>query len=419
VDRADLAASPELLGSPDVLVNHSAVGLVPGLTRTRDPLEVHRRLPGYAPTPLVPCLGLAADLGVGELWVKDESSRLGLPAFKMLGASYACYQVLVEKLGYEPEWTSIDELAAAVAALGRLTFCAATDGNHGRAVARMARLLGMDALIYIPDGIAKARVDAIAGEGAEVIVTPGGYDAAVAESARKASDSCIVLSDTSWTGYTEIPRLVIEGYSTIFAEVGEQLADAGGEPDIVVIPVGVGALAAATITHFKAAGESVAGQAAKAGSGPGRPAPRLLGVEPESARCVLESLRAGEPVMLPFPQTSIMAGLNCGTPSPLAWPLLERGLDVMAAVSDEWAMVAMRSLAEAGVLAGETGAAALAGLLAICADPAGEPARSALGLCSDSRVLVLCTEGVTDAAAWAAITGRPVPAGPRPPLQEF
>jgi diaminopropionate ammonia-lyase len=163
---------------------------------------------------------------------------------------------------------------------------------------------------------------------------------------------------------------------------------------VVVIPIGVGALAAATITHFKAA------------AGPGA---RLLGVEPESARCVLESLRAGHPVVLPFPQTSIMAGLNCGTPSHLAWPLLERGLDAVAAVADDWAMAAMRSLAASGVIAGETGAAALAGLQAICADPAGAPARAALGLGHDSRVLVLCTEGVTDTAAWEGITGRPVP----------
>jgi diaminopropionate ammonia-lyase len=413
MDSPDLAASPAGQGAPDVLINRSALERIAGLTRPLAPLAIHRRLPGYRPTPLVACPGLAADLGVGELWVKDESSRLGLPAFKMLGAAYACYRVLVSRLGYEPQWRNTEELAAAVAPLGRLTFCAATDGNHGRAVARMAKLLGMRALIYVPEGIAQARVGAIKSEGAEVIVMPGGYDAAVAESARQASESCIVLSDTSWPGYTQIPGWVIEGYSTIFAEVSEQLASAGREePDVVVIPVGVGALAAATITHFKAAAESARNSAAS------RPAARLLGVEPESARCVLESLRAGEPVMLPLPQTSIMAGLNCGTPSALAWPLLERGMDVMAAVSDAWAMVAMCSLADAGIIAGETGAAALAGLLAICADPAGAPALTALRLGPGRRVLVLCGEGVTDAAAWERITGRPVPAGPGPAGQE-
>ncbi len=390
------------LDPPDVLVNQAAVARIPGLTRPREALSVHRRLPGYAPTPLVDCPDLAAGLGVGALWVKDESTRLGLPAFKMLGAAYACYRVLTDRLGHDVEWSTVDELAAAVAPLGRLTFSAATDGNHGHAVARMARLLGMHAVIFIPDNIAKPRIDAIASEGADVVVIAGGYEAAVAESARLASDTCIVLSDTSWPGYAEIPAWVIEGYSTIFAEVEDQLAQAGaGRPDVVVIPVGVGALAAATITHFKAA------------DGPGA---SLLGVEPESARCVLESLLAGHPVVLPFPQTSVMAGLNCGTPSHLAWPLLERGMDVMTAICDEWAMAAMRSLAAAGVIAGETGAAAVAGLQAICADPAGAPARVALGLGRGSRVLALCTEGVTDPAAWARITGRPVPdhALPRP-----
>jgi diaminopropionate ammonia-lyase len=380
---------------PDVLVNDDALDRIPGLTRPSEPLAVHRRLPGYAPTPLIDCPDLAVELGIGTLWVKDESTRLGLPAFKMLGAAYACYRVLTERLGHDVEWRTVDDLAAAVAPLDRLTFSAATDGNHGRAVARMARLLGLRAVIYMPDNIAKPRIDAIASEGADVVIIAGGYEDAVRESARLASDTCIVVSDTSWPGYADIPSWVIEGYSTIFSEADDQLAQAGPDrPDLVVIPIGVGALAAATITHFKAA------------DGPGA---RLLGVEPESARCVLESLRAGHPVVLPFPQTSIMAGLNCGTPSPLAWPLLERGLDVVAAVSDEWAMTAMRSLATAGVIAGETGAAALAGLQAICADPAGAPARAALGLGQDSRVLVLCTEGVTDAAAWTAITGHPMP----------
>jgi diaminopropionate ammonia-lyase len=394
------AVDPRIvLDPPDVLVNHSALAQLPDVIRTREPLTVHRRLPGYTPTPLISCPGLAGRLGVGELWVKDESSRLGLPAFKMLGAAYACYRVLTSKLGHEIHWENIDELAAGLAPLGQLTLCAATDGNHGRAVARMARLLRLRALIYVPDGTARPRIEAIAAEGAEIEVVAGGYDAAVELSAQQASETCIVVSDTSWPGYSQIPGWVIDGYSTIFAEVTDQLSAAGhAEPDVVVIPVGVGALAAATITHFKSAGGS--GQVT------------LLGVEPETARCVTESLRAGKPVMLPFPQTSIMAGLNCGMPSRLAWPLLERGIDAMAAVSDAWAEAAVRALAAEGIVAGETGAAALAGLQAVCADPAGAPARAALRLSPDSRVLVLCTEGATDPDAWARITGYPAPPVP-------
>jgi diaminopropionate ammonia-lyase len=391
-----VAAAAAPLDPPDVLVNTAALARLPGAVRTRAPLAVHRRLPGYAPTPLTRCPDLASQLGVSEVWVKDESWRLGLPAFKMLGASYACYRALTTMLGRDVRWDNVAELAAALAPLGSLTLCAATDGNHGRAVARMARLLSLRAVIYVPDGTAAARIESIAAEGAHVSAVAGGYDAAVRRSAEDASDSCIVVSDTSWPGYAQIPGWVIDGYSTVFAEVSDQLAEGGaGEPDVVVIPVGVGALAAATIRHVKAAGT---GHSAT-----------LLGVEPVSARCVTESLRAGHPVTLPFPQTSIMAGLNCGTPSQVAWPLLVRGMNAMAVVSDGWAIAAMRSLAAAGIVAGETGAAALAGLQAICASPAGEPARAALRLGPDSRVLVLCTEGATDPAAWARIVGYPVP----------
>jgi diaminopropionate ammonia-lyase len=388
------------LTEPDLLVNPAALARLPGVARTRAPLEVHRRLPGYAPTPLARCPGLAAQLGVAEVWVKDETSRLGLPAFKMLGASYACYRALTGRLGHEVPWDSVADLAAGLAPLGPLTLCTATDGNHGRAVARMARLLGLRAVIYVPQETAVPRIEAIASEGALVTRVPGGYDAAVRRSAQDASDSCIVVSDTSWPGYTQIPCWVIDGYSTVFAEVSGQLAEAGhGEPDVVAVPVGVGALAAATVVHYKAG--DAAGPTA------------LLGVEPESARCVTESLRAGRPVTLPFPQTSIMAGLNCGTPSQVAWPLLAQGIDAMAVVSDGWAMAAMRSLAAAGIVAGESGAASLAGLQALCASQGDGAARAALRLGRESSVLVLCTEGATDPAAWERIVGRPVPAAAR------
>jgi diaminopropionate ammonia-lyase len=384
------------LDPPDVLVNPAARARLPGVARTSAPLQVHRRLPGYAPTPLTECPDLAAKAGVAEVWVKDESWRLGLPAFKMLGASYACFRALTARLGHQVDWERVEDLAAALAPLRPLALCTATDGNHGRAVARMARLLGLRAVIYVPEETARARIEAIASEGASVTVVPGGYDAAVARAAEDASDTCVVVSDTSWPGYTQIPRWVIDGYSTVFAEVSGQLAEAGqAEPDVVAIPIGVGALAAAAVTHYKAE------QA--------RRSPRLLGVEPESARCVTESVRVGELVTLPFPQTSIMVGLNCGTPSQVAWPLMRAGLDVLTAVSDGWAMAAMRSLAAAGIVAGETGAAALAGLLAICADPAGQPARAALRLGPASSVLVLCTEGATDPASWERIVGYPAP----------
>jgi diaminopropionate ammonia-lyase len=267
------------------------------------PLRFHRGLPGYAPTPLVDAPELAAEWGVGRVWLKFERERFGLPAFKLLGASWAARELLGEP-PYHPE----------------LELVAATDGNHGRAVARVARMAGIGATILVPAGTARARIDAIAGEGAGVEVVDGSYDDAVRRSAAMAGPHRLVLSDTSWPGYEDVPRRVIEGYATIFREVDEQ---AGGLPDVAVVPIGVGALAAAAARHL-------AGRA------------RLAGVEPSGAACVLESARAGEIVEVPGPHTSIMAGLNAGLPSLVAWPLVSRGFDVLCAVEDAVAADGMR-----------------------------------------------------------------------------
>jgi diaminopropionate ammonia-lyase len=351
-----------------------------------DPIVVHRRLPDYRPSPLVDQPWLAERLGVGRVVVKDETTRLGLPAFKMLGASYAVYRVLVERLGREPAWETVDDLARAAAPLRPLELVAATDGNHGCAVARMARLLRFDARILVPQGMARARVAAIRAEGAVVEEVDGDYDEAVRRSAGRAGPGRVVVSDTSWPGYETTPRYVVQGYSTIFAETDEQLG--GTAPDAVILPCGVGAFAAAAIGHYKDPGR------------PGRP-PTLLGVEPTGAACVQASLQAGAPTVVPGPHRSIMAGLNCGTVSRIAWPLLRAGMDVMVAIDDEWARRAMRDLAMVGVAAGETGAAGLgAGLALAASDRAAEH-----GLTPESTVLLICTEGPTDPERYAAIVG--------------
>jgi diaminopropionate ammonia-lyase len=387
----------------------------------RAPLELHRRLPGYAVTPLHDAPALAAAAGVGRVWVKDESARLGLPAFKLLGASWAAYRALTERLGRDPEpWTSLEELRATLAPLRPLTLATATDGNHGRAVARMAALLGLDADVYVPTGTAAARIAAIQGEGARVTVVDGDYDAAVATAAATAGERCLAIQDVGWPGYEQVPAWVIEGYATIFWEVDDQLTDRGEPgPDVVVVPVGVGGLAAAAVRHWRRQdlpihrGSSLRGT--PLGSpGPPRPLgfpgplrrpPRLLGVEPLAAACVLRSLRAGRIVTVPGPHDSIMAGLNCGTPSLSAWPALRDGLDAVAAVADDRARQAMRDLAAAGIVAGETGAAALAGLAEATRGPDAAAARAALGLGADASVLLLCTEGATDPDAYRRIVG--------------
>ncbi|HUY45393.1 MAG TPA: diaminopropionate ammonia-lyase [Streptosporangiaceae bacterium] len=391
------ATSGAVPGPPEVWLSPAARRQVAGAFRSREPLLVHRRLPGYAATPLARCPGLAAELGVREVWAKDESWRLGLPSFKMLGASYAAYRALIERLGHDVAWDSVGDLRAALAPLRPFTLAAATDGNHGRAVARMARLLGLESAIYVPEGTVTARIRAIESEGARVTVVHGDYDAAVRRSAQDAGENCLVISDTSWPGYTRTPTWVIEGYSTIFAEVTDQLTAAGAaEPDVVAIPVGVGALGAAAVRHFKP--ETAARS------------PFLLGVEPTSASCVMGSLRAGQLITVPGPHPSIMAGLNCGTPSQVAWPFVSAGFDAMIAIGDECARRAMRALAAAGIVAGETGAAALGGLLAVTGDTAGAPVRKALRLGPETSVLLLCTEGATDPQAWEQIVGRPAPA---------
>jgi diaminopropionate ammonia-lyase len=363
-------AAPVLLVNPGR--RHDAALLRPDAPSA----PFHRRLPGYAPTRVVDAPGLAAELGLASLSVKDESQRLGLPSFKILGASWAVYRLLTGRLGHEPEWRDLDELRRALAPLGALTLVAATDGNHGRAVAHMARLLGYAARIFVPAGTARARIDAIEGEGAPVTVVAGTYDDAVRASAACAADDVLVVSDTSWEGYTEVPRTVIEGYATIFAEVDEQLADA---PDVVVTPMGVGALAAAVVQHYAAHA-------------------LIVVVEPLSAACGLRSAEAGHPVEVPGPHDSIMAGLNCGMVSIIAWPVVAAGADAFVAVDDAAAERAMRDLAQIGIVAGETGGAALAGLRA--AVDAGLPG------VAGKRVLVLCTEGATDPVAYERIVGR-------------
>ncbi len=357
---------------------------------TREPQAFHQRLPGYAPTPLRDAPDLASRLGLARLWVKDESFRLGLPAFKILGASWAVYRALDQELARRAgqgftSWDCLDDLARQVAALAPLTLACATDGNHGRAVARMARCLGLDAQIFVPADMSEARRQAIASEGAVVTVVEGTYDDAVARSAEVQGPRCLVISDTAWPGYETVPRWVIEGYSTILWEVEDALA-AHGEPgpDLVAVQIGVGALAAAITRHFRRPGAPLAAE--------------ILGVEPARAACMLASMEAGQIVQVPGPHDSIMSGLNCGVPSAIAWPVVSRGIDAFIAIDDEWARVAMRLLADEGIVAGECGAAGVAGLLA-WAEAFGGDLRG-------RRALVLITEGATDPDAYRQIVGQ-------------
>jgi diaminopropionate ammonia-lyase len=321
--------------------------------------------------------------------VKDESNRLGLPAFKILGASWAVYRALEERLGDEDfgNWEEIGELRAKLEPLRPLALVAATDGNHGRAVARVARLLGLGARIFVPRDMTPARRQAIGGEGAEVVVVDGTYDDAVERSAEEAGERGLLISDTSWPGYEHVPTWVIEGYSTMLWEIEDELGRRGERgPDLVVTQVGVGAFAAAVARHFCSSRVS--------------PRPKLVAVEPAAADCLFESMEAGRLVSVPGPHDSIMAGLNCGRPSLVAWPSLSGSIDVLVAVDDEPAREAMRLAAESGIVSGESGAAGLGGLLGLIH---GEEARQTLGVNADTRVLVFNSEGATDPDAYRKV----------------
>jgi diaminopropionate ammonia-lyase len=353
----------------------------------------HRRLPGYAPTPLVDAELLARRLGVGKIWIKDESQRFGMPSFKIMGASWALYRALVERLGVEVEpWSSLDELVGRFAPLYPLTLVTATDGNHGRAVAHLAALFGFDAHIFVPAGTADSRIKAIQQESATVTVVNGSYDDAVKHAALLNGERSLVLSDTSWPGYEKIPRWVIEGYATILQEVDEELERRQDGPDLVLVQIGVGALAAAVVQHYRSRPESLP--------------VKIVGIEPTGAACALASMQAGQMVSLPEPTHTVMAGLNCGTPSPVAWPFLSTGIDLFAAIEDEWAEAGMRDLARIGLVAGETGAAGIGGLEALLASPMSESESSTLGVDSTTRVLLVCTEGATDPVAYRRIVGK-------------
>jgi diaminopropionate ammonia-lyase len=360
---------------------------------TRAPLEFHRRLPSYEPSSLRSAGALAPRLGVSRVWVKDESHRLALPSFKILGASWGVYRALEARFGPLDSWQTVDDLASQLARRGPLVLAAATDGNHGRAVARMARLLGFQARIFVPEGTARARIDAIRSEGAQCDVVDGSYDDAVARSAEEESERCLVISDTSWPEYEDVPGWVIDGYSTIFWEISDELARRREpEPDAVVVPVGVGALGAAAARHYRQRGAT-------------RPA--LVAVEPIAAACVLASVEAGERVTIPGPHDSIMAGLNCGTPSVVAWPEVSMAYDLYIAIDDDRAREAMRALAQEGIVAGETGAAGVGALLEIMERPDADVTRAHLELSRNCSILVLCTEGATDPQAYEDIVGRP------------
>jgi diaminopropionate ammonia-lyase len=340
--------------NPNVVVHPTAHNWATKTTQG-PALQFHQSLPGYAPTKLIDVPQLAQELGLGKVLVKDESARFGLPAFKALGATWA-----------------IDKALRALSAGPDAVLVTATDGNHGRAVARTAKLRGLAARIYIPDGVSDFAIQAIADEGAKVTRINGDYDLAVAAAAKDAEETgALLIQDTAWDGYEEVPSWIVEGYSTMVAEVDQQLAQQGLAADLVIVPTGVGSLLQAVIAHYR-------GQLAGA---------KVVSVEPDTAGGVFESLKAGQLVSVAT-KTTIMTGLNCGTPSSLAMPYILQGLSGSLLVDDREARAALAHLTELGVKVGPCGAAALSGIRTLMASDA----KTELGLNEDSVVVLLSTE---------------------------
>ena len=355
--------------------------------------------PGYAPTPLLPLEDAAAALELGAVHYKDEAPRFGLGSFKALGGAHAVSRVIAQELaraGIANAASPADlESGRYAEAAGGITVTCATDGNHGRSVAWGARRFGARCVIFVHPGVTAERREAIAAFGAEIREVPGNYDDSVRASEAAAREGgWHLVSDTSWPGYTEVPREVMQGYR-LMAE--EALGALEAPPTHVFIQAGVGGVAAAVSVAVRA----------RHGRGP-----RLVVVEPDRAACLLASAEAGAATAVEGDLDTIMAGLACGEPSLLAWQELERAAFAFLAIPDAAVAGAMRFLARRTPSAegGESGVAGLAALVLAARDPA---ARAALGLDRDSRVLLFGTEGATDRGVYERlVTGAAVDTTP-------
>ncbi len=361
-------------------------------TIARQVLRFHRTIPGYQPTRLVRLHALARHWGVGEILIKDESTRFGLNAFKVLGGSFAVAYLLCRHLGMPSGDVGFDTLTrdATKQRIGPMTLATATDGNHGRGVAWVAEQLGLRAVVYMPKGSAPARVAHIRAHGATVHVTDLNYDATVRLAGRMARENgWHLIQDTASAGGVDIPRWIMQGYTTMSVEAIDQMAVMRLRPSHVFVQAGVGSFAAAMVAHLTGVFED-------------QP-PRCMVVEPTHAACLLASAAAGDrrPRAVTGELETIMAGLACGEPSPIAWEILREWSSGYFSCDDFVAANGMRILANplAGddrVEAGESGAVGI-GLLDLIANHADFYAlRQALQIGPDSIVLLFNTEGATD-----------------------
>jgi diaminopropionate ammonia-lyase len=352
----------------------------------------HRTIPDYRPTGLVRLAALARRWGVGGILVKDESTRFGLKAFKGLGGSYAVARLICRTLGIE--WGAVgfvDLTGDAVRRrIGAMTLATATDGNHGRGVAWTAEQLGMKAVIYMPKGSVRSRVESIRAHGATVEVTDLNYDDTVRLACRMARENgWHIIQDTVWDGNADVPRWIMQGYTTMSREAIDQMAAEHLQPTHVFVQAGVGSFAGAMVAHLADAYQE-------------KP-PRFIVVEPTRAACMLASAAAadGQPHAVSGDLDTIMAGLACGEPSPLAWDILKAFSSAYVSCDNYVAANGIRILAnplagDVPIEAGESGSVGIGLLDLIATHPGCRALRQALDIGPQSTVLLFNTEGATD-----------------------
>ena len=359
------------------------------ITKAEEVRRFHRSFPMYAPTPLAVLPETAKMLGIREIYVKDESHRFGLNAFKVLGGSYAMGNILAKRLGKPLSETGYAVLTAPETrnALGDITFITATDGNHGRGVAWTANTLGQKSVVHMPKGSAEERLNNIRACGAHADIIDGNYDDAVRLSRKEAKENgWVVVQDTSWEGYEEIPGWIMEGYCTMGLEAYEQLPQ---KPTHIFLQAGVGSMAGAIAALFASIYKE--------------DRPRIILVEPNSADCFYRTAKAddGNLHIVTGDMPTIMAGLACGEPCHLAWEILKDCADHFIAFPDWAAAKGMRILGnpwgtDDRVISGESGASAFGCMAAILTQPELAAMKQELALDEHSRVLFFSTEGATD-----------------------
>jgi diaminopropionate ammonia-lyase len=344
---------------------------------TEEILDFHKSLPGYTPTPLGEIRLHLKNYG-GKVFLKDESRRFSIGAFKSLGASWAIHNFLKNHKG-------------------EFTFCTATDGNHGRAVAWSSRIFGQKAKVFMPFSTVESRKVFIEDEGADVTILDGDYDFAV-KMAQKESmkENHILIQDTAWEGYEYYPNLISAGYTTMIKELESQVSGFNDDwVNAIILQSGVGSWAASIILYLR---EICNFRNTK-----------IIILEPLESDCLLESAKQGKISTTRKSQNTIMAGLNCGTPSISAWEIIHDFADVFVSIDDFWAEKAIRILANNNYRTCESGAAGLAGVLALYESELLKPVRRKLALNESSKFLVFNTEGITDPRMFQKITGRDYP----------